>query len=99
MLGVVLAGLILAAAADPAAAPTAPAPAAVAKAPAAKPPAGDPNALVCHSEQRPGSRLSTRVCMTAAEDARRGQRDRQELNAAQAGYARPGGDMMMMGPR
>lgn len=92
MLGLLLSGAILAAAA-PAAEPLAPAAAHSAKAPPVK----DPNALVCHSEQLPGSRLSTRVCMTAQEAERRRQADRQGLNAAQGQYARPP-DPMMMNP-
>ena len=94
MLGVLLAGVILAAA-EPAAPPNASAPAAAAKASASKPPANDPNGLVCHSEQLPGSRLSTRVCMTAADAARRQQQDRRDLGSAQMQPARPAGDMMM----
>jgi hypothetical protein len=90
MWSVILAGAILAAGAE--SAPKAAAPAA----PAAKATAKDPNALVCHSEQLPGSR----VCMTAAEAARRQQQDRRDLGAAQMQSARPAGDMMMMtGPR
>ena len=94
MLGLWLAGAILAAA-EPAATPPSAAPPAIAKAPAAKLP--DPNALVCHSEPLPGSRLSTRVCMTKAEAEARRQRDRQGLNAAQAQYGKPA-DAMMMTP-
>lgn len=95
MLGVWLAGVILAAA-EPAAPPSGPTPVAAGKAPAK-----NPNALVCHSEQLPGSRLSTRVCMTAAEAMRRQQQDRRDLGAAQLQNARPAGDMVMMmtGPR
>jgi hypothetical protein len=96
MLGVWLAGVILAAGTDPAAAPAAPTPTPA----AAKASVKDPNALVCHSEQLPGSRLSTRVCMTAVEAARRQQQDRRDLGSAQMQSARPAGDMMMMaGPR
>jgi hypothetical protein len=91
MLGVVLAGAILAAGADPAPQAAAPAPA------AAKPPAKDPNALVCRSEQIPGSRLSNKVCMTAAEAARRQAADRQGLNSAQVQSGKPA-DAMMMTP-
>lgn len=86
MLAAMLATAILAA--EPAATP--PAPAASAKA-AVK----DPNALVCRSEQRPGSRLSTRVCMTAAEDERRRQLERQALTSAQGQANRPADAMMM----
>jgi hypothetical protein len=91
MLGVFLAGAILAAGAAPAAA------GASATAQAAKPPAKEPNALVCHSELLPGSRLSTRVCTTTAEAERRRQMDRQNLNAAQAQSGKTS-DAMMMTP-
>ncbi|HLZ75844.1 hypothetical protein [Phenylobacterium sp.] len=94
MLAAMLAGAILAAA-EPAATPPSAAPPATAKAPTAK--VSDPNALVCHSEQLPGSRLSTRVCMTQAEAERRRQMDRQGLNAAQAQSGKPA-DAMMMTP-
>ena len=89
MLGVVLAGAILAAGADPAPPAGGPAPA------AAKAPAKDPNALVCRSEQIPGSRLSSKVCMTTAEAERRQAADRQGLNAAQAQSGKPVDGMMM----
>ncbi len=101
MLGAWLAGVILAAEpAAPGAPPIASTPASVVgKAASARPQANDPTVLVCHSEQIPGSRLSTRVCMTAADAARRRQQDQRDLSSAQMQPVRPSGDMMMMGPR
>jgi hypothetical protein len=95
MLGVFLATTILAAAevANPAAPPAPPAHAAPAKVGLK-----DPNALVCHSETSTGSRLTTKVCMTAQQAELRRIQDRETLRQAQGRLAAPGGDGMMGGP-
>lgn len=100
MLGVFLATTMLAAAAD-VANPAAPPPAAPPHAPAAQVAAGktglkDPNALVCHSENSTGSRLVTKVCMTAQQAELRRIQDRESLRQAQSRLGTPGD--MMMGP-
>jgi hypothetical protein len=100
MLGVFLVTAVLAAGATPAGAQAA----ADAAKPAAqisvqtpgKDPAkpADPNALVCHSEQMPGSRLTTRTCMHVEEWRMRQLQDRQNLNNAQ-GRSQPSATTMM----
>ena len=96
MQGVFLATAILAAAevANPAAAPPAANAAAHVEAVARTSPK-DPNALVCHSESTTGSRLMTKVCMTAQQAELRRLQDREALRQAQDRRASPGGDMMM----
>lgn len=70
--------------------------AAVAAAPAQPTPARPAVALVCHTEPIEGSRITRKVCMTAAEAAQRRLDARQMLSQAQGssgGQATP-----MMGP-
>ena len=93
MLGVFLATAILAAADQ--AGPAAPPAAAPAHAEPVKTGLKDPNALVCHSESSTGSRLMTKVCMTAEQAELRRLQDRESLRQAQGRLASPGGDGMM----
>jgi hypothetical protein len=89
MLGVFLATAILAADTPTPAAPAAPPP----RAEAARSELKDSGALVCHSETSTGSRLTTKVCMTAQQAELRRLQDRETLRQAQ-GRVTPGGDMM-----
>jgi len=51
---------------------------------------GDPNRMVCKSQQETGSRLSTRVCKTAAEWEEQRLENRDVIrNATQSGTPRP----------
>jgi len=80
MLGLFLAGVVLAAAAPAAAAaPDAPRPAAAAK------PAPSANAIICRSSPIPGSRITTRTCLTAEAWRQRQIQDQRDLNDSQKG--------------
>ena len=79
MLAIFLAGAVLAADAPAQAPDAAKPPGAIAKAPA------NPNAIICHNSPIPGSRITTRMCLTAEGWRQRQIQDQRELNESQKG--------------
>ncbi|MDB5424540.1 MAG: hypothetical protein JWQ29_1956 [Phenylobacterium sp.] len=90
MISVIFAAAVLLADVTPAAGEAATAQAPAAAAPAAK--EKDKDALVCHTEATPGSRLPKKTCFRAGDAAQRRLEDRAAVERAQAMTSAPRGN-------